>query len=764
MVNQEQLPLEMEQEERTYIKGEVGHVIFHNEENFYTVAVINILETTEDFKEKKITVVGTLPKLEQNDVYLFFGAIKDHPRFGLQYQVEQFRRDIPQTTQGMIMYLSSERFPGIGKKTASQIVDVLGERAITKILENKSVLEKIPKLSTEKANLIYEQLVEHQGIEQVIIALSKYGFGIELSIKIYQVYKQQTLDVISTNPYQLIIDVEGVGFKKADMLGEAVGISGNHPDRLQAGCLYLLNELCMQEGHVYLPTEQLIKEVIDLLSNTTTITKAEIEEQLVVLEEEGKIVSEEKRLYVKTLYYAEKGLVTNIKRILKETELELEIVDAEFLKILGEIEETHGIEYANLQREAIKTALSSPLMILTGGPGTGKTTVIKGIIEVYAKMHGLSLNPKDYSKDDPFPFLLVAPTGRAAKRMGEATGIPALTIHRLLGFKGATGGFEKDEFSPLTGSLLIVDESSMVDIWLANQLFKCIPNHMQVILVGDQDQLPSVGPGQVLSDLLSSKAIPTISLTEIYRQAEGSSIIRLAHDIKRGEFPADIIEAQHDRRFFQCDQQQVLEVVEQICKNALNKGYLAKEVQVLAPMYKGNAGIETLNTHLQEIFNPKHEGKREIQFGDITYRSGDIVLQLLNNPEENVYNGDRGEIVAIIYAKENVEKQDQVVISFDGNEVIYGKKDLNQITHAFCSSIHKSQGSEFPIVIMPIVKGYYRMLRRKLIYTGITRAKNYLILCGEIAAFKQAIITEDESNRNSKLMEKLREAILETSD
>ncbi|OLO38782.1 hypothetical protein BTR23_10995 [Alkalihalophilus pseudofirmus] len=748
------------EDQSPYIKGEVTHIIFHNEENFYTVAAVKVLKSTEEIEDPQITVVGTLPKIEPQDVYIFTGRLHDHPKFGLQYVVEQFRRDIPQTAQGIIQYLSSDRFPGIGKKTAESIVKTLGERVITLILEDPSILDKVPKLTEEKRTLIYNQLVEHQGIEQVILFLSKYGFGIELAIKIYQVYKQQTLDVIQNNPYQLIQDVEGIGFKRADLLGEAIGISGNHSDRIQAGCHYCLNELSNQQGHVYLAKDELVEEVTNLLSTSSTpILAEEVENALIIMDEEGKIVIEDERIYLKTLFFAEKGLVTNIKRLVNREE-PLQFVESEFLTALGELEETLKMEYADSQKTGIETALSSPIMILTGGPGTGKTTVIKGIVEIYAKLHGVTLEPSNYQAGDPFPVLLVAPTGRAAKRMGEATGLPSLTIHRLLGWKGGNGGFEKNEYEQLEGDLLIVDEVSMVDIWLANQLFKSIPDHMQVILVGDQDQLPSVGPGQVLSDLLRSKAIPVVELTDIYRQEEGSSIIKLAHEIKDGTLPNDLKEAKADRRFFPCTQNQVIQVIEKVYINAIKKGYTPKDIQVLAPMYRGNAGIERLNVELQNLMNPAVEGRREIEFGDIVYRKGDVVLQLMNNPDEQVFNGDRGEIVAIIYAKENVEKMDQIVISFDGIEVVYNKKDLSQITHAYCSSIHKAQGSEFPIVIMPVVKGYFRMLRRNLIYTGVTRAKQYLILCGEHDALFQAIEQKDEHIRNSMLCDKLKEALV----
>ncbi|WP_017728603.1 SF1B family DNA helicase RecD2 [Halalkalibacterium ligniniphilum] len=750
---------ESEQLERGYIKGEVIHIVFRNDENYYTVALVRIQQTNELIDEKKITVVGLLPQLEPHDTFLFFGELSDHPRFGKQYKVHQLRRDVPQTSQGIIHYLSSDRFPGIGKKTAETIVDTLGQRAITRIVEDRHVLDQIPKLSKEKANQLYEQLIQQQGVEQVLLTLSEYGFGVELSMKVFQAYGIQALDIINTNPYQLIADVEGIGFRRADRLGAAIGMTGSHPERIQAGCLFLLQELCLQEGHVYMEKEALIPPVAELLSSPTErIATEDIEAQIVIMEEEGKLVVEENRVYVKSLYFAEKGIVTSIVRILAE-EVKDEFPESEFLKMLGELEEELKIEYASSQREAIKMALSSPLMMLTGGPGTGKTTVIKGIVELFGRLHGLSLEPSSYSKGNPFPVVLVAPTGRAAKRMSEATGLPATTIHRLLGWKGGSSHFEKNEHDQIDGELLIVDEVSMVDVWLANQLFKSVPKGMQVVLVGDQDQLPSVGPGQVLRDLLESKVIPTVPLTDIYRQAEGSSIIELAHAMKQGLIPEDLAEAKPDRRFFPCSTDQVKDAVSQICLNAKKKGYTAKEIQVLAPMYKGVAGITELNRMLQQLFNPKTEQKREISFGDVVYRTGDVVLQLVNNPDEQVYNGDRGEIVTIFYAKETVEKQDQIVISFDGTEVVYLKKDLNQITHAYCSSIHKSQGSEFPIVVMPVVRGYSRMLRKNLIYTGITRAKQFLLLCGELSSLNQAIREKDEIIRYSKLTEKLKLAL-----
>jgi len=739
---------------RSFIKGVHIGTIFHNEDNLYSVIRVRVEETNEAHIEKDVVVTGYFPLLIEYDTYTFFGSFKEHPRFGKQYVVDHFRKEFPETKEGVIQYLSGGMFKGIGKKTAAAIVETLGERAISKILEDPDVLDHVPKLTKAKAKQLYETLREHEGLEQIMIALSQFGFGPQLSMKIYQVYKDETLQVIRTNPYQLVEDVEGIGFGRADDLGLQLGISGNHPERIRAGCLYVMEQHCMQEGHVYMTYEQVLDEVKRLLEakREEQIDVACISREMIHLSEEGKLIMEEDRFYIPSLYFAEKGIVSNVKRLLQQSDMAT-FSEAEFLLALGEWEEEANMQYSQKQKEAIQRAICSPLFILTGGPGTGKTTVIKGIVHLFAKLHGLSLDPASYDADEPFPILLAAPTGRAAKRMTESTGLPAMTIHRLLGWSGE--GFQRDENEPIRGKLLIVDEMSMVDTWLANQLLKCVPSSMQVIFVGDEDQLPSVGPGQVLKDLLRANVIPTVRLTDIYRQAEGSSIISLAHAMKDGHIPNDLTLPQKDRSFIRCTGGQVVDVVKKVAENAKQKGYRAKDVQVLAPMYRGHAGIDRLNETLQQLFNPKDEQKRELVFGDVTYRVGDKVLQLVNQPDENVFNGDIGEIVAIFYANENVEKQDLVVVSFDGNEVTYPKQELHQITHAYCCSIHKSQGSEFPIVILPVVKSYYRMLRRNLLYTAVTRSKQYLILCGEEEAFQLGVMRTDDGTRQTTLYDKL---------
>ncbi|MCF6408615.1 SF1B family DNA helicase RecD2 [Pseudalkalibacillus salsuginis] len=750
---------DLKTDEKRYVKGSILHIIYQNNDTFYSVLKVSTKESNLDRIEKEMIMVGTFPVLMEEETYIFWGDVKDHPKYGRQFVVEFYRKNLPRTEDGMVQYLSSDLFHGIGKKTAEKVIRTLGEDAFSKIIEDPEVLNKVKDLSEERARTIHETLMEHQGLEQLLSTLHRYGIGPAIAMKIYQSYKEEAISVIQSNPYQLIYDIDGIGFRRADELGNALGIEKTSSERVQAGLLYNLKELCNQHGHTYIEVEELIEETKKLLFNNPRDIEMDFYSEIVSLHSDGKVIIKDENAYLPPLYFAEYGLIQKLERLLKQDEYDrIELSD--FYNALGVLEENQGIEYAEAQKDAIYKALISPMMILTGGPGTGKTTVIKGIIETYAEIHGLSLDIQQY-KDDEFPFLLVAPTGRAAKRMSESTGLPAVTIHRLLGWKGGSG-FEHHEENPIAGRLLIIDEMSMVDVRLAYRLFDALPDEIQVIIVGDEDQLPSVSPGQVLKDFINSKVIPTVRLDEIYRQAKGSTIVQLAHEMKKGTLPEDLRDPQYDRRFFPCSHDQVTKAVLQVCKSAMTKGYTAKDVQVLAPMYRGRAGIDELNKELQAMFNPPHEQKKEIEYFQSVYRVGDKVLQLVNVPEEQIFNGDIGEIVSIIYSKETADKEDQIVISFEGIEVTFKKTDLIQITHAYCCSIHKSQGSEFPIVVLPIVKAYYRMLRRNLIYTAVTRSKEYLILCGEMDALERAVQQNDSGNRNSHLSKKIRETV-ETS-
>ncbi|WP_079708419.1 SF1B family DNA helicase RecD2 [Paraliobacillus ryukyuensis] len=744
---------QMTTEER-YIKGELIHTIFSNQQEHFSIAKIKVLDTNETFEEKELVIKGYFSDLAIGEPYIFQGQFVDHKKFGRQYQVDHYRRYIPKTTEGLIGYLSSDLFHGIGKKLAQRIVQELGDTAVSKILKDASVLDSVKGITKEKAENLTRSLQEHQGFEHVVIHLSKYGFGLKMAQKIYQAYQERAIEILESNPYQYVFDIEGFGFMRADEVAKQHNLTMNHPARLQAGLLYSLQE-SIQDGHVYLPIDELIAWTERLIQAPRyQIERHELESALETLETEKHVITDDQKVYLPVLYYAEAGFCTQLKRTLDHT-IDEEITDADLLKIVGQIEEDEHLSYGKEQFEGIKQALSQKVMILTGGPGTGKTTVIKGIIQAYSQLHNISPDPGSYDKKADFPFILTAPTGRAAKRMTESTGLPAVTIHRLLGWDG-NDSFEKDEGNQLDGKLLVVDEFSMVDIFLANQLFKAIPNNMQVLLVGDEDQLPSVGPGQVLADLLASDRIPATKLDEVYRQKEGSKIIQLAHEIKQNHVATASLTKASDFNFIDCGTDQVVEVVKQIITKAQVKGLDLKDMQVLAPMYRTNAGIHRLNEEIQQLVNPKQKGRRELRTRDTVFRKGDKVIQLVNQPEDHVFNGDIGEIVAIYQADENVDQEEQVVVTFDENDVVYNRKDLLNIMHAYCISIHKSQGSEFPIVILPVVPSYRRMLKKNLLYTAITRAKQSLLLCGDRRAFLTGVQQEDNNRRYTTLTEKLR--------
>lgn len=733
-----------------YIKGELLFTIFRNEAEHFSIAKLKVLETNEDFREKEIVAKGYFSGLQEQTPYFFYGTLERHMKFGTQYKVDSYQTFIPNTRDGLVAYLSSDLFYGVGEKTAKRIVEHLGETAISKILDDKKALEQVPGIKQETADKLAKHLQENQGFEHVAVYLSKYGIGLKMAQKIYEQYKEEAVNVLQEDPYQCVFDIEGFGFQTADGIAKQHGISADHPSRIGAGCIYVLQE-SIQEGHVFLPLNVCTGRMLRLLS-ANSLTETIILEELQDLNKQKEIIIQEKRIYLPSLYYAEDGFSSHVRRLLEKS-VEQTTTLADLMKITGDIEETEVLSYGKEQFEAIKQSLESKAMIVTGGPGTGKTTVIKGIIHAYAAIHELSLDQDDYDKKSDYPFILAAPTGRAAKRLNESTGLPASTIHRLLGWDGRDG-FEKNENERLSGKFLIVDEFSMVDIWLANSLFKAIPDDMQVLLVGDEDQLPSVGPGQVLSDLLGSEAIPLVRLHEVYRQKEGSKIIQLAHEIKNDQ-EASLSNAK-DFSFIPCYEPQMLDVIMTIFKKAKEKGIDVKDIQVLAPMYRSRAGINQINQELQQLINPKTTNKREIRTNDAVYRVGDKVLQLVNQPENAVYNGDIGEVAAIFREEENTENVEQLVIQFEDKEVVYERKDYVNITHAYCISIHKSQGSEFPIVLMPVVSGYHRMLRKNLLYTAITRSKESLIICGEETAFKRGIQTVDTNRRNTALQEQLR--------
>lgn len=748
----------MEQtDKRGFIKGEILFTIFENEAEHFSIAKIKIHETNEDYAEKDIVGKGYFSNLQIGVVYQFFGHLETHPKYGEQYNITAYQTFVPKTKEAVVSYLSSDLFYGIGKKTAENIVGKLGEHAISKILDNPDVLFSIPHMKKKTVQTLVKTLQENQGFEKIAIQLTRFGISLKMAQTLYQTYKQETMTLLNENPYQFIYDIEGFGFLMADKIAEINGLSKTDDHRIRASCIYAL-QLSVLDGHVYFPLDECIQKMQDILK-VPSLTKDDLNVFLDELAENKKIIIKENNIYLPSLYYAEEQFSSHVKRIM-EKEVQTKVTDAELMKIIGEIEEEEFLSYGEDQFTAIKQALHSKLMILTGGPGTGKTTVIKGILKAFADIHDLSMHRHDYDKASDYPFVLTAPTGRAAKRLHESTGITAMTIHRLLGWDG-NDHFEKNEYEKLTGKFLIIDEFSMVDTWLANHLFKAIPDDMHVLLVGDEDQLPSVGPGQVLSDLYSSERIPYVQLKEVYRQKEGSKIIQLAHLIKNDACTKEDLGKDKDFSFIPCKAHQVIDVVTTIFKRAKAKGISLNDIQVLAPMYKTEAGIHVINQHVQKLVNPKSKQKRERHINDAIYRVGDRVIQLVNQPDDGVYNGDIGEIAQIFTAKENEEKEEQILVVFDEKEVLYTRAKYLNFMHAYCISIHKSQGSEFPIVVLPVVPSYRRMLRKNLLYTAITRSKQSLIMCGEIEAFIQGINTFDTDQRYTTLKQQLHDKLID---
>ncbi|WP_289015417.1 ATP-dependent RecD-like DNA helicase [uncultured Granulicatella sp.] len=736
-----------------YIVGEVLTTFFENPQNFYKVILVRVVESNCVDVDDEIVVTGIFGQIHSDISYRFNGKIVSHPKYGEQFQADNYQQTQPTGKRGLIQYFSSTHFPGIGEKTAEKIVEKLGEDALERILNDGNALDGITGLTKKKKEMIREVITQNQGTEKLMFELTNLGFTPSIAQKIIGMFKDKAKQILDEDPYLLLQKIEGLGFRRMDSIAQSMGIDPDDASRLKGALFIVTRDFCYQTGDTYISSEVLITQAQRLLESCQNylIDPEKLVDALNDLIREGVVYSDESRIAIASLYYAELGIRNAISR--RVTNEKDTLSKESISKSIQRTQEKFDIIYDESQKEAIHQIMNEPIFVLTGGPGTGKTTIINAVIDVYCQLNEI--------QDVEDALVLAAPTGRAAKRMNELTGFPSSTIHRLLGI-AIDSPEENFEDKEINGEFLIIDEMSMVDTWLMNRVLKAAPDRLKILLVGDSNQLPSVGPGQVLTDLLETKSIPSMELKRIHRQTNQSSIVELAHCIKDGFLPNNFAQKQLDRSFLPCTPERLVSIIEQVVVAALKKGYTKKDIQVLAPMYKGDSGINAINQMMQEILNPKiGNSVREVESFDRVFRVGDKVLQLVNLPEENVYNGDIGEITAIQFAKENEDQVDKIYVLFDQTEVEYTRTDWQQLTLAYCCSIHKAQGSEFKMVILPMVNQYSRMLQRNLLYTAVTRSQQYLILCGEAGAFQKSATTISPK-RATFLQEFLRDLSIST--
>ena len=699
----------------------VERITYQNAENGYSVMKVKV-KGYDDL----VTLVGNLLEVPAGSVLLCEGEWRVDKRYGQQFQCETWEEVMPATAYGIEKYLGSGLVKGIGPKFAKLIVGHFGTDTIEVIETDIERLYEVPGIGKKRVEKIRESWEKQKDIKNVMLFLQGFGVSTAYAAKIYRQYGKESIDKVKENPYRLADDIWGIGFKTADGIARKMGYEMNDERRLRSGLIYTLNQLA-DEGHCYAEEEQLIATARQLLEADeecihTAMTHA-IETEDLMLDGTG--------IYLPPFYYAECGTANRLSTLVHTKEVG-SIFTVRF--DLAKLQRETGIEYDEVQVEAIRQAIASKVMVLTGGPGTGKTTTTKAII---AALQSAGMR-----------ILLAAPTGRAAKRMSEATGMEAKTIHRLLEYN-PQDGYKRNDENPLEGDALIVDECSMIDIILMNNLTKALPTTMRLVLVGDIDQLPSVGAGNVLRDIIDSGVIPVVRLTRIFRQAQSSRIVMSAHAINRGCFP-DISNGQHTDFFFmkQEEPEKVAETIVSLVRDRLPKAYRqpTANIQVLTPMQRGVVGAANLNMALQQALN---YNTAALVRGGYTYKEGDRVMQLRNNYDKDVYNGDLG------YVHSMDMEERTLTVDFDGQLVEYEVSELDELTLAYATTIHKSQGSEYPIVVMPVLMTHYVMLQRNLIYTGITRAKKICVLVGQTKALAYAIHNMKVLKRNTRLKERL---------
>lgn len=720
-----------------YIKGNFKKYIFKGE-NGYIIGLFRIKETNSEEIEKHvdttITFTGYFHELNMEDTYKFYGKLIEHEKYGTQFQVENYERILPTEKDSIVEFLSGGLFKGIGEKTAEKIVNVLGKDTLPVILDNPSNLYLIPGITKKQVDTLHNTLIDYSASYKTIVSLNELGFSTKDSLLIYNKYKQKTDEIIEKNIYQLMEDIDDITFKKVDGIALKNNLKLDDTRRIQASIVYVINEVCNLYGHSYLLEDEIFSYCIRVLGNQ--IADSEFYFALETLEKDMKIIKENDKYYIMSMYEAERNIMKRFGYLIRSKDY----IDKNLDKKIDEVASFFECNYNKQQLEAIRQSFIKKLLIVTGGPGTGKTTIIKAICELYRQTNNLT-----YSKLTD-KIALLAPTGRASKRISESTNLPASTIHRFLKWNKENNKFGVNEHNKSDVEFVIIDEFSMVDTYLFDSLLKGLKYDTKIILVGDYNQLPSVGPGQLLKDMIESECLNVVELKELYRQKENSNVITLAYQINDNSLDQSLFNKSEDLSFIPVPVGKVIDKIIEIAKEYDKK---KMDIQVLAPMYKTLNGIDLINVSLQDVYNKKESIKKEIIISNVVYREKDKVIQLTNMPDENVFNGDIGYIEEI----NNIKKE--VHINFDGNIVKYTPANFQKFKHAYAISIHKSQGSEFDSIIIPIVNGYGKMLYRKLIYTAVTRVKRNLYLIGEISALEKAIENNESNIRRTTLKEML---------
>lgn len=718
------------------LTGKIAQVRYYSEETAFIVMNVETVEL-----ERPILMTGYMPDYNMELSYKFIGDFIQHPKYGKQFKIEAYELLATDDREATIRYLSSSLFKGIGPVFATQIVDQLGDHTIEKIVQDPSQLDLVRGMTEERKEAILDVLLKSDHSQKTLQFLMGHGISLKMATKILGVIPEHTIEYIEENPYHLIEDVEGISFSQADKLAMSLAFPQDHPFRLEAALLACMKQECMNRGSTYLdlPTlEARFSKMFNIQEDIDTILGRLVDQE--------KIVIENDKYYPYNLYESENIIKNTLVRYINGvSNPDYDFEDVE--EVLMDLEEKWNIEYEETQRDAIYSFLENDLMILSGGPGTGKTTIVKAMIALYKKV------------EPNRQIALVAPTGRAAKRLSEVCNLPSSTIHRLLKWDVNTNTFNHDEDHPIDVDLLIIDEFSMVDSFLFSRLLLACNHVSKILLIGDEAQLPSIAPGQVLYDLIETHQIECVFLKHIFRQQQQSGIISISHALRNNELEMlGNIENFSDIHFYPVADQKIQPLVSRIINKAVNEGYDLYDFQVLSPMYQGAAGIDAINEVLQEVVNPKAEFKKEVKIYNHIFREGDKVLQLKNRPEDNVFNGDLGIIIEIQKRDGIYYLQDKIIVDFEGDVVEYTSQDFNQLTLAYCMSIHKAQGSEFKIVVIPFSKAHSRMFRKNLIYTGMTRAKQSLFLIGDYETFIQGV-QKTESKRETTLQERFKSSV-----